>query len=507
LGFRQSRYSLLVAIALIPFPGSAQTYKVKSGQREIYRFDYSNTTRSDMRSMFGLDTSGSSSPLAHFIETSVKGELVRTAVRMQADDWLFVYSFRRPSVKLRVNGQDQESSAATIAADLAKEMVLTIGVGGQIKTIRFDSTVADISKSFVRSMLASTQFVVTGANGAATWRTTEADPAGQYLAIYDRMATGRYARSKVQYTSQDRSKQGDIAAKQRIDPHGELVAEIDTKTGRLKSLAGVDSQRVFIGERIVASGTTRLAMRLDNVETTTSRLPVLGAEEDLFDAEAETAGERSLQRTELGYATKDSLLLVLAFRERHREDTTSLTPLYLKLKALIYLHPDVSTELGEILAKAPPNGPTMSLLSSALAAVGSIEAQDALIAAIKSRHNSWPALATLIPTLGGVRSPSQRAMETITYLAFNSNVREIESTARLAAGVMARNSGSPVMVQTLIMGVSSVLPDEKGDFLLALGNSGSKLALPTIDKFLEDKNPLLRESAIRARRAIEEANR
>ena len=96
---------LLVAVALLPVLARAQNGTRQPGQTAVYRIRYSNTTTSDLASLFGLDSSKPST-LAHKIDSDVTGELDATFVQQQGDNSLVTFAFRNPVVHIRVNGTD-----------------------------------------------------------------------------------------------------------------------------------------------------------------------------------------------------------------------------------------------------------------------------------------------------------------------------------------------------------------------------------------------------------------
>lgn len=497
-----------IAPAILP----AQSFRNTPGQRLVYRLDYRNVTSSDLRALFGFDSSQPGSPLAHNIESVVTADIVRTAIEADSADWKVAYSFREAAVSIRVNGQTDTASSAAVARDLAIPMIARVSASGHVKALAFDGNIRDISKSFARALLAGLQFVMPGDRGRQ-WETREDDPAGRYIARYERVSRGSYSRTKLRYLPRSISRKGEITVTETVVPSGKLEARLDSEGSRLVSLSGTDSQKVLISERQIAQGVTTLSLRYVRTEMparSEMMTLVAMAHKAAWGDDAEQSDDRVIHSAELGDETAETLLSALEQRERNSEDTSSLTPLYLKLKALVYLHPGTSALLGTALKSARPNGPTMEVVSGALGSVGHSQAQSALVEAMKFRETEWPAMATLIPALGGARTPASESIDYMFRLAFGSRSREISSTARLAAGTMIKNveADSPqlasALVKRLVDGMKLArTASEQGELLLALGNTGSASALSVIADFAGHRDPVLRAFAMRALRWVD----
>jgi hypothetical protein len=218
--------------------------------------------------------------------------------------------------------------------------------------------------------------------------------------------------------------------------------------------------------------------------------------------------EAIIQRSELGQETLESLVAQLAQAESNGKSRD--TPLYLKFKALAYLHPETSSSLGKLLYTAHPQSLTMRILVDALSAAGHAQAQEALVNVIRARPSDSPALLTLVKGLGSVESPTMLAENTLRDLAANAPDWDVAATAQLALGTMARNLAdtsperSGKIVERVVSEInSSPSEDRTRLLLLVLGNAGSIQALPTITRFVADPAPAVRSTAVLALRWIE----
>jgi hypothetical protein len=228
-------------------------------------------------------------------------------------------------------------------------------------------------------------------------------------------------------------------------------------------------------------------------------------------ATSEEAGERAIHAAELGEATLESLLAGLAKAESapdHRNDR-----LYLKFKALIYLHPESSVEIGKILAQAGAESFTMRTLTAALGAVGHARAQQALVNALRARPQDNAALRLFIPALGEASRPTPLAEAALRDLAFdssNSSGRETAAMAQLALGAMAQTlaTTAPERAKSLVERFLKELVSASSEqairqWLLVLGNAGADQSLPAIARFTDHPSPTLRAAAVSSLRWIE----
>ncbi len=445
--------------------GKLPAYRFVVGQRLVYKLDYRNLANSDLRVLFGDLKDGNNSQnnsnpsvnatFVNDFNNQVQGNLVITVLEQKGDRIFVSYNFSNPVVKITANGQQVTEQAQLIQTDLSREIFATLDAQGKVLTVRFDPNTSDIAQNFARTLLASIQFVTaktqisSGELSSNEWTTQEEDPNGEYIARYQTQL-GKYQKSKVRYLQPESPKKPDNARIiPIITPKGELIAKFDSSAGHLLTLTGKESQSFDISGKNVGSTETTLSLnylnqsKLNSTEITALR-NASAAREKLAPAiplsYTPSSGEveAKIQRRELGDATLETLLAELEKAEKSPNNQNN-TPLYLKFKALIYLHPEVCASLSERLTKSNANSLTMQMLTGALSAVGHEQAQAALVNVIKARSQDWQTLASLIPSLASVTSPTPQAENIISNLAFKSKDNRIASTAQLALGAMARN--------------------------------------------------------------------
>jgi hypothetical protein len=235
----------------------------------------------------------------------------------------------------------------------------------------------------------------------------------------------------------------------------------------------------------------------------------LAPETSLSTRPSQAADERVIERSELGQWTAEGLLAQVDLAEAGG-GTLDEAALYLKLKALAYLHPEACPALGARLATARVGRPAFRLLAGALGEVGHPAAAEALVGAVRARRNDGPALLALVPTLGGVRSPIPLAEEAIRELAFGAAPPGIAPVARLALGALARRlaSTAPARADRIVDQAvrelrSSTSPSARRLWLLVLGNAASSRALPVVERYAADAAPEVRAAVAAALAPLE----
>jgi hypothetical protein len=220
--------------------------------------------------------------------------------------------------------------------------------------------------------------------------------------------------------------------------------------------------------------------------------------------------ETNIERNELGADTLAEIEARLtavqaAGADADRSETDAL---YLKLKALIYLHPDTAAALGASLVSDNAATPRFRLVAGALGAVGSPEAQTALAAAIRARPTDWPTLSAVTPELCTLPSPTEDAEGAVRSLIPSAD-SNTAAMAWLCLGGMARGLAqsapprSAAIVAELTQGLEAS-PDENAKALLlqAIGNANAAAAMPAVSPYASSASPVLRAAAMDAMRGI-----
>lgn len=505
-------------------------YQFTPGQRLIYNVDYQNSSQSDLRVLFQDIKTNSSAPptganaFTNDFQVSLQGQLIITVLEQKHDKIFVSYSLPNSAVKITSSGQEAVEQGQLIQGDLKQEIFAELNSQGKVISVSFDPNVSDIAQNFARTLLGISQFVTPSSDrNASNWETQEDDPNGKYIASY-KSRWGKFEKTKLRYLESVRSnnkKPNASEVKTTIKPEGKLTANFNFKDGYLTSLKGTESQKIIISEKNVGQVKTELDMtyvsqtvlnptqltKLQNAKTERNKLAQSIA---LSATPTEAETEAKIQRQELGDATLETLLADLKKAEASSDENQNHTPLYLKLKALVYLQPETSQTLGKLLVTADAQSLTMQILSGALSAVGNSQAQTALVNTINARSQDWDAMYVLIPSLGSLNNPTQEAEDILNKLAFNSKDERIASTAQLALGTVAYNltQTSPNRANIIVKQFVQKLSKSKSEsqtrqYLLVLGNTGSANAFDTIASFTKADSAKIRSAATSALRFID----
>ena len=516
-------------------------YHFIAGKKLIYRVSYSGTAQSDFRVLFEDKNQAADKSqteplgLAQSFKTTMQGELLVTVVNVKDQTVVLAYNLRNAVVKLIANGQEDGTDAEIIKRDLSRNIFAVLNLRGKVLSVRFDSATGKLSQGFARALIGATQFVFPSEelDKQNQWETQEEDPNGQYVARYERVnhrsvnANGpvrgsiTFQKTITRYLpTTTKQSPTEFNVETTIRPAGSLMAKFDQHNGRLIALNGTASQTIEVAGKMVAHTQSSLGLnyvgeevlgsvKLAALRAANSQLERLVAATPLSASISKEESEASIERTELATDNLEKLLADLAKVESASGDQNE-TPIYLKFKALIYLHPESSATLGQMLATADAKSLTMRVLTGALGAVGNPEAQAALVSAIKARPTDWPALSMLIPALNDASTPTRLAEETIHELASQSPNPDIASTAQLSLGAMAHNLAetSPERATNIVASLVKQIDlsssaDTTRQLLLALGNAGSAQAYSTIARFMTDSSPALRAAAASALRWID----
>ncbi len=508
-------------------------YKFIPGDRTLYQIVYESNAQADFRALFS-DKNGQApaqaSSLVYALSAELRGQWVATVLETDAEHVRAIYQLRDGTVRVQVNGQEQAAQAESVRASLSRGVLLEMSPDGKVLAVTVDPAADKFSRDFALSIFGVTEFVLPGATGS--WQSREEDRTGVYSAHYhastaapkDQASPGPTPRTIIDKTKlryflekAESTLPGQVPAQKQVIPSGTIQARFDPDQGRLVSLAGTEVQDTIIaGKKVARSSITLRLTRVSGKQLPREELtgPIReakslaekGSRLALYTKVSPQEMQSSIQRTQLGAETLDSLLEQLAAVERLRPKGDQ-TELYLKFKALIYLHPETCARLGAMVAAAGPESPTFVILARALGAVANVPAQEALIAAIKTRPLDMIAVSNLIPTLAEAPSPTLSAEETVRQLAQSSSDPSISATALLALGTMARGLAqkSParsnrIVHELLAQATLTQSEDRTHDVVEALGNTQSPEALPVLAGFAKSPAPRLRAAALDAMR-------
>jgi hypothetical protein len=525
-------------------PSDFPAYRFVAGKSIVYHVAYQSVANADLRALFeGQNAGQAQAGLSYALSATLDGEMEVTTTRVNAASVENFYSFRSPVVRLVVNGNPLTGQAAEVTAELARGFLAELTPEGRVNAIYLSPEAGKFSQDFARTLLAALQFVLPASSprDSGSWTTTEADRNGTYIARYrmTKNSDGESAdvllitKSKLRYLPEPAAPAGEglpgkTQARKKVTPKMNFEARFQTSTGQLTSLNGTEVQDTSVQETKVAhSETTLRVTRASSPQASPSETERLikaaavlrenSSRPTLFAQRSPKEIEDNIQRTELGSATPADLLTRLnavntdsALLGKDPDKRQALeTPVYLKFKALVYVHPEACAQLGQVLAKADFSSATFRILSGALGAVAHREAQAALVQAISARPQDSAALTSLIATLGSTPHPTSEAEKALRESALTAPDPNIAGTALLALGAIARSlaraepARSNAIVDFLLQRAAVPGPSEQTQATLqALGNAASSRGLPVLTRMTTSDSPAIRAAAVDALRNI-----
>jgi HEAT repeat protein len=511
-------------------------YRFVTGERLSYALQYDSTSASDFGAVFakaGGQAPSVPSPLKQSFVTTVRAAMTVTVLGRDGDDVTAAVRFAEAEVALKVNGLNAESDAARIAADLGRPVFARISRRGRVGTVLSDPALGTTSRGYVSSLLAAVQCVFPDDWSPSTgaWTVEEDGPNGTAVAHYRRTGPGETPKAADALITLVKSKEKYLPAPKKafsktrevataIQPKGEVEAVFDTAKGRLASLDGTETEGFTVNGQPVGSARNEIHLAYRGTDR-----PSAGEMTALSDAERSMAAvaapvplstdfarenlEAASYQQDLGDATLDSLLADLKAAEETGGPRFDTTPLYLKFRALIFLHPETCAALGDVLSRARTDGPAMKVLTTALNAIGHPEGQSALADAVLKRSSDEKALFKLLFALSTVERPTPEAEQALRTLMEENPDPNVVVMARLSLGSMARRLAvtaperATAIIEKFCDGLAAARTFEaKKSYLLALGNAGSAAALPAVRPFVGDANPDLRAAAVRSLRFV-----
>ena len=519
---------LCAALSTAASAAPAWKYKLTAGDKLRYTLDYRSRSELNFGGLTKASRGGGDADTQK-ITVTIKGDLELTWVGSSGTATTVAVAMAHPVVKMLSDGEDQSELAVGVAEGLAKTAFLRVEPSGLISGVRFDKSVADGAQLPLRAILSLVQLALPdGEQTPKTWTVKETEPNGSYTARYTQAgkdADGvRSVKKRKLAFEEESSGEGahEITVKKTVKATGDLTFRFDVTKGRLAGVRGEETQTILLNGKSVGKAASRVRLELADLKKLPAEelSPIAQASDEsakgaplftLKTVENKAATEQTIAEGELKDTDAGKLFAELQDLEDGKGGDEQ--PLYLKFKALFQLQPAAAARGGEVLGKAKADGATVRVLSGSLGTIGNEASQRALAAAVKARPANDPALATILSAIGDLSAPLPVAEGALRDQAMVEAEGDIPSTARLALGTMASNLAknqperSKKIVADLVAQEAKTSSDDvRRQLLLALGNSGSAEALPTLGKAVSSKNPDFREAAAKALGQIKSAD-
>jgi HEAT repeat protein len=511
-------------------PRQALAYQYSLGERLHYQLKYESQGSFDLtkllRSAAGdsSDTASATPLLSRTFSTGVQGEITATTVAHSADTTIVAYELVPRELSFSMDRDSAAIDRAALARELGELLFATVDASGRVISVRFDPSISGTAQSYLRSILALAQFVTPSRDTSPMriWTAQESDPSGRYLAEY-RLDAGPSAKAaalsgvwsitktKVQYLTSDSASVGSTGPLVRAS--GSLSALFDGRHGLLRSLSGRETQQTSISNRTVGTASSAIDLSLERADTldgtpldSLRRLAMARLREwravSLTTQASPGEAEHRIEQAALGRTAFDSLLGALAAADTSDSSAAGTTPLYLKVKAFSYLHPEAMDTITSLLVRGRPHSVSMRLLASALAAAGTEQSQAALAAALQERLRDRDAVLVLGSALTSVETPTSAAVRALQNAADAGDERAY-SLIVLALGADANRlrRPNPALADSIATWLSRRLSgatesSRRTVLLEALGNVGGSSLGSVVARYLNDSAVDVRVAAV-----------
>jgi hypothetical protein len=523
-------------VSVLGRPGAAWAAPTSSssppvGTSYVHTIEYHNVADSDLQPVFDQVRSeagdaeaggGQAVGLRRTTAIDVRGTLRITIIGKSGPNVLVAYQLSELSGSFTVDGAPNPEQLTNVARQANGGVFGLVTPQGRVVGLWFPPSMDLVPRSFTRTLISLTQCVVPAQLSQAAWQVEEEDQNGPYLARYSRVegagdATGtRLRKEKLRYSQPSAPRHSSRKViPTTYHPTGGLDVILDSARNLVTSIRGTESLSIFINDKRVGSSETSFRLELASAESvgrdglatlrkSQASLSAGRAPEHLRVQPSYEESDRILYRQKLGTDTIQTLLRRLG-SDVSAEGSDGETELYLKLKALVYLHPETCRRLGSFAAGASSR--RAGLLLGALASIGHADAQDAIIAVLERRSRDADFLIRLIPLFSTLESPTLRAERALRALAYGRERADVRATAHLALGAMAKtlSDDAPRRSQKIVSDFVAAFgpstdPQDAHLSILFLGNAADRRYAPVLLKYSHDASPEVRADAVHALR-------
>lgn len=382
---------------------------------------------------------------------------------------------------------------ATLAQALQLPCRVELSDQGAIRSVAYAPPTPTAVRQLWRTLLSLIQ--CTQGSGSA-WSATEDDLAGTLQVAY-RKQRGLVEKRIV-------SVRGESATMGKATPGGVMRYTFDSQG--LVRVSGERTLTLQLDQKEFSRSAVQLQLTRLSV-TVRAALPVVpvGVKEPLSTQMSAEVRAAAVNRSALGKSTPESLRLALISAERAGEKFNE-GDLYVSLRALFVLQPRETEGFLPTLLKAAVGGRTLRILTGALSAVGTEEAQKTLVASVRARLREPEFVQAVLPTLVEQARWTNEAETLVRELSHQSDDLGKMATYLIGSAIHAIGPAEPARSERLLGELLGRLErgdaDEKRLILGALGNAGVAKTVPHLVPFLGDADPQTRAEAADALRLI-----
>jgi hypothetical protein len=376
-------------------------------------------------------------------------------------------------------------AAAPSAADLAAPVALG-ATDGVLDAMGFDAETPRAARALLTSLATALQHTD---RPGPSWSVEEEDVLGRYVASYTRAAGGRVVRTRDRYTHL-RGGAG-LTAERAPGLSPVERSELRFDADGLAS-AHVTVRHAFsLGEGMPAVELTLVATLEREDVATVALPPAAGPDLSPLSDHADRAGITRLRDEARVAGAKAPELLAEARRVAHLDARPAdgqrhRSVIVKRLAALARLDGGAAAAIAEGIRREPADLAAVSLLAGSLASANAPAATNALAGLLDDALPADTRGAVLV-NLGLARVATGESVAALTSALDAPQ----GATAALALGTQAGKlgedgAGTEAVDQLLARLAAATSDDERGLYLEALANTGSRQALPALQAALQD---------------------
>lgn len=513
--------SLLVSIIFISCQNEENS-KLKFWQEKsiiTYQFTYENESQYDISKILNEDKS--STPKSTSLHTFAGGFLSLSDVGIIDSNRTLRVDFKDLVVRIESQGQSAPKNSDELAIGMLKPIYITLTDSGSISYVIISDDMPLSSRNYAVAIVSNLQIVKPKRNHEKSWSTIEDDQYGRCLIDYsykDSSDTRIFFKKKNYYL--EGTSDNSFFNLQYI-PESNSQIECTTEKTYCQSIQFEEKMLVLANGFDSGSSQSKMQASLLNIEKIHNskkaklqdafiKFKKSGKSLTLFEVQSQGNYDEVLANQTLGADNMESIMKLLRNVEKGKinEDVN----IYLKIKSLIIVHPETADSLAVMIMDEPHNSIRFKIIGDALAYSGKNSAQKAILGLIRYRISSGNNPEIFVSLLTKVDHPT---VEVFNLLRALINKIEPDSplwqTVVLTLGTVAwkaltsNHQESDNSVRLLIQVLEQAKnPSAEVHLMLALGNSGNPLILPTLEKWLlsPGNDPEVRAAAVWAMRLL-----
>lgn len=422
---------------------------------------------------------------ASSIRVYMQGQL--DTLTLQTGNGTAVVGMRLSSVQLKINNTMDDATNR----ELATPFRVYFAASGMPLKFEFPAEVNQQNRSILQNLIRGFQVSL---DRGDSWTTQETNGSGTYEAVYRRLATGQFEKSKrsFSHTAAGMISWSEVSSSENftINPDGNWFTEMRVE------------------ETMRSDGQSNLAMSVNNLATLQLQAdaqPALSPELWRFDAVATTDTASPMTQPVPDITPEEARKRIRATVPELDTTTQGRLGLIHKLRDLLRVDDSLPPLILEALKTQQLSDRTRADLYLALELAGTSSAQQALIEVISDESWQLKDGMRAIVALGGVKQPTPdtiRALWEVGQTGSGGERQRMANTATLALGSIGNTlnqNAAPeyASLRSSLLGnaLGAGYVSERSNTIRALGNTHDASLANDVLILLDDSEPAIRQAA------------